>query len=359
MENKTATLREWENKVLKEVREFRWSVSFNKFYEEISKRVIGQDELDKVLANVYNYLDSLVYNPEEHCNNNMIIAAPTGCGKTETYRAIKEYFKYEIPSLPVYIRDLSQYTTAGFKGNDPGTLVRPFIDIDNDSSYIEAMGIVFLDEFDRKLIPSWTHNTDVNKEVQQNLLTIVEGSDVSLKEGNKIINTNKLMFVGFGSFEDFREKREDNKSIGFGQKEEVIEHSAPLTRDNLLEHGGITELIGRFPYIVNYEKLSKEAIEKIIEKFAKEIAKRFRCFITISDEFREELYKEANSKFGLRGINSTIQNLVLEQYTKALHVDSNKTLVVKLRSADKSEYVFLDEVESFKGFLEEFSEVYH
>ena len=151
-------------------------VSFQDFYDDISSQVIGQPNLKKFLANVYNYLKRLANNLPT--NNNVILAAPSGSGKTETYRALKRYFNEYIPGFPINILDLSQITSAGFKGSEPSEIINPFI-MGNT-----AFGLCFLDEFDKKLEPSYTNkNVDANREVQNNLLTIIEGSNVTTKKG--------------------------------------------------------------------------------------------------------------------------------------------------------------------------------
>lgn len=80
------------------------------------------------------------------------------------------------------------------------------------------------DEFDKICTPSYSaNNGDVHLEVQHNLLTLVEGSRVETKQG--YVNTNKLLFIGMGSFDQFRKKREkDGKEpIGFGAVAELFE----------------------------------------------------------------------------------------------------------------------------------------
>lgn len=136
---------------------------------------------------------------------------------------------------------------------------------------LEPIGIVFMDEFDKICTPSYNANHgDVHLEVQHNLLTLVEGSRVETKQG--YVSTNKLLFIGRGSFDQFRKKRENDSKepIGFGavSSDEIMEaeHAAPITREDMISAGGCYELIGRFSYIENYHSLNRETIIEIIKQ---------------------------------------------------------------------------------------------
>ena len=75
------------NKLTIEAQIYNWirNVTFSEFYNEISKRIIGQDKmLCKILAEVRSYIESLIMGEEKTCGNrhNIIIAAGSGTGKT-------------------------------------------------------------------------------------------------------------------------------------------------------------------------------------------------------------------------------------------------------------------------------------
>ena len=141
-----------------------------------------------------------------------------------------------------------------------------------------------MDEFDKICTPSYSANHgDVHLEVQHNLLTLVEGSRVETKQG--YVNTNKLLFIGMGSFDQFRKKRENDSKepIGFGASgsDEIMEaeHAAPITREDMISAGGCYELIGRFSYVENYHSLDQKTIIEIIKQNCEKIADDFDCEI--------------------------------------------------------------------------------
>jgi len=308
--------------------------SFGDFYREISKSVIGQEPLKLVLSNVYNYLDSVVSgNPV--CNN-MLLSAPSGCGKTETYRALKEYFSRKIPHLDVYLVDTTIITENGFRGPDASVCLTPFFDKDIRRPY----GIVFLDEFDKKMRPSYSsHGTDINAAVQADMLTMVEGGEIT--ERGKTVNTNQLMFVGMGSFDWVRcENDSDSHPIGIGTEFREVEeiHYEPMSRADMIDAGASYELLGRFPYIINYEQLSPEAVEDVIDKVTEETRQEFDLDeLVLGEDMVRVLRDSANSQYGCRLIKAKLKEAVLKEYTEALFAKpEDSTLSLDVEAPGKS-----------------------
>ena len=320
-----------EEAILRNLKTWYRSVDFNEFVGAIEERVIGQKTVRYVCANVFNYIGNLIENRPTH--NNMILTAPSGCGKTETYRALYEYFEKHVPMFPIYIVDVSQLTASGYKGLQPEDLLTPFFEMHMES----AMGICFLDEFDKKLVP--LHNsddTDINREAQSNMLTLIEGSEVIGKRG-ETVNTAKVMFVGLGSFDAFRSKREAvTKHIGFGAENENpnIAHYEPITAENMIEHGGTKELIGRFPFIFAYDALTYEAVSRIIDKVTAAVSDSFDCDIRLEDEMIAILHDQANNKFGCRMFDSMIRSIVIKLYADALGEKTSDKLFITIQNAE-------------------------
>ena len=316
----------------RQIRDWLEGNPYQELLEYMKSRVMGQENIAIVVANVYNYLknvsipDTGMEMPTHGNCNNMILAAPSGSGKTETYRAFKDYFKKRI---------------TGYRGAEPSSIVEPFL-----GCGLEPIGIVFMDEFDKICTPSYSANHgDVHLEVQHNLLTLVEGSRVETKQG--YVNTNKLLFIGMGSFDQFRKKRENDSKepIGFGASgsDEIMEaeHAAPITREDMISAGGCYELIGRFSYVENYHSLDQKTIIEIIKQNCEKIADDFDCEIELAEPAMKELCDQANSKFGCRLIESMIRDIVLRAYSEALESGENgDVLVVTIITLQEYEYRF-------------------
>lgn len=337
------------------------TTTYNEFYNEIKTYIIGQPNLKIVVANVYNYLLNIVSG--KPVNNNMLLAAPSGTGKTETYRALRDYFENKIPDMPIYSFDASLLTASGYKGSEPYEICAPFFDLEME----DAVGICFLDEFDKKLTPSFnTNGFDTNAEAQANMLTIVEGTILNGKNG-AIVDTGNIMFVGLGSFDNFRKSRETvSKTIGFENMQQTvpIEHYAPITRESMIKCGGIHELLGRFPVIVNYDKLTPEHVKLIIKKITNEIEFSFDCEISLSSQMMDSLLDVANNEFGCRIFDSMIRTATIIAYSNAMVAKiPDRILSITIHSAEEATFVWREyneieraEQESYEKFLKRIRE---
>lgn len=312
----------------------------------VQSRVMGQEDIVSVVTNIYTHLRRIIDQTinmriqTRSGSNNMLLCAPSGCGKTETYRAIKDYFADRIPLLAVHIVDVSSLTPAGFRGSEPSSVVAPLVGYGS-----EPIAIVFMDEFDKICTPSYTaDHSDMHLEVQHNILTMVEGSRVETARG--VIDTKNILFIGAGSFDGFRKVRESNEKseIGF-QKDEnkKSDHYAPVTRENIITAGGCYELIGRFSYIVNYHPLDKEIVLSIIDRNRELIANDFGCELILERKALNELCEQAGSKFGCRLLDSLMRDPVLKAYGDALQSDAyGDVLVITLKDLGTYSYDFRD-----------------
>ena len=195
----------------------------------------------------------------------------------------------------------------------------------------------------KKLLPSTTSSGEnVNFEVQSSILTLIEGQLVQNKQG-QYIDTSKIMFVGLGSFDYFRENRENMKAeVGFNRESisEEVDHFADITRENIIEVGGTNELIGRFPYIVNYKKLDEDSVLEIIRSISAKVTDSFSLGkLILRPDFVDELMEIANGKFGCRLLDSLIRDLTLKAYSRALS-DKNKSDVLEIYIENSKESTY-------------------
>ena len=322
--------------------------NFNEFSNEISKTVIGQNNLFLVLLSIYLYLKNVA--DGRTANNNVLISGPSGCGKSESFRALKRYFKQYIPRLTLCLIDTTKITSEGYIGHNTSYIIQ---EIKRNGS--NGIGIVFLDEFDKRIIPDMNHGENVNAAIQAQLLTAVEGC---MLDG---VDTTKTLFVGMGSFDYIREvkAKEEKHRFGLGiENNDAVEHcDMNITREDMIRMGGLYELIGRFSCVINYGSLSEEAIDKIVDIRLEEISAEIDIPVSVSDDMRAYLHANSNTPFG----NRLIYSILRESVNKALlYIYTNNITLneIELVITGKEEYVIkpvINESKDIRKALEDYS----
>ena len=250
----------------------------------LDKFIIGQDAAKRAISvAVYNHYKRLFINMNATDStkidkSNVILAGPTGCGKSAIIKCIAKYM-----GVPYYIGDATSLTQAGYVGDDVESLLSGLL---RKCDY----GIIFIDEID-KLAKKGTGTSitrDVGGEgVQQALLKMVEGSQVGVmpQEGRKhpeqpllYVDTTNILFIGAGAFseiEDIIDRRvSPNAKIGFNPVRKSEESDVYdkkncfdyMSQEDLREYGLIPEFIGRFPILASVKQLEVEDLVNIIKE---------------------------------------------------------------------------------------------
>lgn len=300
--------------------------SYENFRNDMRKGVKGQPEVDKVCIAIYQYLTLLTGSKVpmmEKCNT--IIAAPSGCGKTETYRKVKELFEKNFPEIEVMICNMSSFSSVGYKGQD----ISDFIKNIAEKCANKKGAIVFLDEIDKKLLPEISSKGfDFSKAVQNEMLTMIEGQ---VYDG---FDTSRVLFIGLGSFAECRSKRKDVKnSIGFTCGfTEGTDHYEDISIEDIIDSGATYELMGRFSQVVNYHKLSEKFVYEIIDEYAESFCEMLSAnHINVSPEFKGELFASANGPMGVRVLKNEIKKSIMKAFEDIAleHIQSIDTIVLR------------------------------
>lgn len=225
---------------------------------------------------IYRHLLRLVYNnanPEDkiHDKQNFIVIGPTGVGKTAT---IREYCK--LLGLPCVEMDMTGITKAGYIGENITDSFAQLVSMADGDINLAQRGIMILDEGDKNAGGSDGDGKDPGgRAVMIEMLKKLEGTDVPIGKG-KTINTTDILFICIGTFEGAYEQRrnrlEGKKRMGFGgsQTDKEIPIKRFLTED-LVKGGAPAEWVGRFPCIVEFNKLTAPEYIKILRESSRSV----------------------------------------------------------------------------------------
>lgn len=329
--------------------------------EVLDQYVVGQDDAKKILAvAVYNHYKRIFSNKNLNKNDveleksNILLAGPTGSGKTLLAQTLAKFLK-----VPFAIADATSLTEAGYVGEDvENILLRLIQNADGDIKKAE-IGIIYIDEIDK--VSRKSENPSITRDVsgegvQQALLKMIEGTTANVppQGGRKhphqeflLIDTKNILFVLGGAFiglDKIVQARIGNKAMGFGAKIqshkelEEIDIAQHLSPEDFIRYGLIPEFVGRVPVIAHLQELDREALIKILREPKNALVKQYQKIFSFEDidlEFEEEAIVEIANiamerKTGARGLRSVLETLMLDlMYDIPSDNDIQKVIITK------------------------------
>ena len=333
-----------------------------KIKEMLDEWVLDQDiAMKKIAREYYNHLKRLKrFDLDNEANeklridkSNMIYMGPTGCGKTETIRAIASFM-----DLPYVIEDSSSFTSSGYVGRDVDEILKDLLDAADGDLDKAQKGIVFLDEFDKlKKSTGGKNGKDVSGEaVQQALLRLVEGGTHKVKKDKQTgatmdFNTDNVLFIAGGAFvglekiiADRLNKASGKANVGFGaalEKEQEAQYNDLIVQvkpEDLMAYGMIPEVLGRFPVLVPFKELSVETLVDILTEpkhaMIKQFKEMYKFESNVDLDFTDEALKLIASKakekkIGARGLRSVLEEVLDEVGFEYPSIKDLKRIIIK------------------------------
>lgn len=270
--------------------------------DDLNKVVIGQMATKRGLANAASqHLRRILLSPEERANTdkaNVLIVGPTGCGKTLLTQALSQAM-----NVPFYRTEATKLTASGYVGEDVHSVLAGLLRSCDWNVERAQHGIVYIDEIDKVTAHDTNGQFDVRgKAVQEELLTILEGTRVTVtKDGKRTgepveIDTTNILFIVGGAFsglgELIRQRLSANDSaIGFGAalREKQADASSYVkyaTAEDFVSFGLIPEFVGRLPKRLSVTTQTVAELKRILLEPKKALLQQKRLLLGPTTDLR-------------------------------------------------------------------------
>jgi endopeptidase Clp ATP-binding regulatory subunit ClpX len=319
--------------------------------KHLDRFVIRQDEAKKVLgiAVCDHYHNARLMasrdpaaGPLEYAKQNVLLAGPTGVGKTYLVKHVAE-----LVGVPFVKADATKFSETGYVGGDVDDLVRELVQKADGNAALAQYGIIYIDEIDKIASAPEAVGRDVSgRGVQTTLLKLMEETEVPLRGGNDLqsqiqaalefqkrgkvsresINTRHILFIVSGAFDKLPavvSRRLKKSGIGFGADPAAAATApADLLRlagtSDFVDYGLEPEFIGRLPVRVVCEALTEQDLHDILKNsegsLVRQYERAFRAYgieAAFSDAaLRRIAHLAAAEGTGARGLVTVCEKLL-------------------------------------------------
>jgi len=306
--------------------------------EELHRRIVGQDEAIKAVADALRRARSGLKNPKRPIGS-FIFLGSSGVGKTELAKALAEFLFDDEEAL---IRiDMSEYqerhTVSRMFGAPPG-----YVGYDEGGQLTEAVRrrpyrVILFDEIEK-----------AHPEVWNSLLQILEDGRLTDGQGHVVDFRNTVIIMTSNIGTAFVRS---GGTLGFLKADALSDQERQL-RENIasdLKRTFRPEFLNRIDEIIIFHGLTQEHVMQIVDLQMREVAERLAehgVKIELTDAARGWLAKEGyDPQFGARPVRRTLERHVENPLAKRLlagEFQEGDTIVVDVRENEdgKTEPVF-------------------
>ena len=279
--------------------------------EELHRRVVGQDEAIRAVADALRRARSGLKNPRRPIGS-FIFLGSSGVGKTELAKALAE-FLFDDEDALVRI-DMSEYqerhTISRLFGAPPG-----YVGYDEGGQLTEAVRrrpyrVILFDEIEK-----------AHPEVWNALLQILEDGRLTDGQGHVVDFRNTVLVMTSNIGTGFVKS---GGTLGFLKQDGLTAQERQL-RENIdsdLKRTFRPEFLNRIDEIIIFHGLTQEHVRSIVDLQMKEIAGRLAehgLNIELTDRARDWLAQEGyDPQFGARPVRRTLERHVENPLSKRL-----------------------------------------
>ena len=289
---------------------------------ELHKRVIGQDEAIRAIANAVRRSRAGLQDPKRPIGS-FIFLGTTGVGKTELAKALAE-FLFDDENMMTRI-DMSEYqekfSVTRLIGSPPG-----YVGYDEGGQLTEAVrrkpySVVLFDEIEK-----------AHPDVFNILLQVLDDGRLTDNKGRTVNfkNTIIIMTSNLGS----QLIRENFEHLTDANRNEIIEKTKTQVFE-LLKQSIRPEFLNRIDELIMFTPLSESEIRQIVGLQVEGIAKMLKnngIDFSLTDKAIDYVSQEGyDPQFGARPIKRALQRLVLDRLSLEIigqKIDKDKPIVV-------------------------------
>ncbi len=271
--------------------------------EELTKRVVGQEEAVKKIADVIRRSRAGISDPNRPIGS-FIFLGPTGVGKTELTKTLAQFMFNDDKAL---IRvDMSEYmerhSISKLVGSPPG-----YVGYDESGQLTEAIrhrpySVILFDEVEK-----------AHPEVFNILLQVLDEGRLTDGKGRIVNFKNSIIILTSNLGSQFIERME---TMGFtnNSKKDDYAQMKDKVLESLKEHFR-PEFLNRLDETIVFDVLSPEAIKKIVDIRVDVVRERLTTkgiALEITPDAMNYLAKEGyDPHYGARPLNRIIQTKIL------------------------------------------------
>ncbi|MGM9812008.1 MAG: ATP-dependent chaperone ClpB [Muribaculaceae bacterium] len=275
--------------------------------DELHKRVIGQDDAIKAIADAVRRSRAGLNDPRRPIGS-FIFLGTTGVGKTELAKALADYL-FNDENMMTRI-DMSEYqekfSVTRLIGSPPG-----YVGYEEGGQLTEAVrrkpySVVLFDEIEK-----------ANPDVFNILLQVLDDGRLTDNKGRVVNfkNTIIIMTSNMGS----NLIRENMAKINDSNREQVIENTKNAVLE-MLKQTIRPEFLNRIDETIMFTPLLPDEIRQIVKLQIDNVAKMLKSNqieLSVTDNALDFLAAEGyDPEFGARPVKRAIQRLVLNQLSK-------------------------------------------
>lgn len=282
-------------------------------YNQLSKTVYKQDAAKRSISLIVWEHMLNIANPDKNFkNDNYLMVGPTGSGKTELMKAIKD-----MSPFPVFEIDCSNLTGNNWKGMSFNNAVEEQI-MQSNKAKLKDYAIFCLDEIDKLLLG---HREDHQGWVsckQANILKVLEGESIFNDKSREICKTKYATFILGGVFNDLF--KEQKISVNKFDSSAVESNYLIDLGNELIKCGMQPDFAGRISNIIQLNKLTEEDLFYILKNmpsgFVETETQKLELQgikLKVTDAALQEAAKIAVERGqGVRGANSIMRMIINE-----------------------------------------------